>query len=51
MVLIAVNYRAHRGGGALLAIGVTLVAIGVNEVVWAGDLFTMSVSAADCLVP
>lgn len=55
IVLLAVALRNHRQRfvGALLAVAVVVIASGVgiavNELIWAGQLFSMSASQADCL--
>ncbi|MGZ0712563.1 hypothetical protein ACWPKO_29920 (plasmid) [Coraliomargarita sp. W4R53] len=52
LVLVGVNYRARRGTGALVALAVvffaTGIGIGVNELLWGGDLFAMSTGSATC---
>jgi hypothetical protein len=52
LLLIGIKYRSPRRMGILVAVAAVLVAsalgIVVNELLWTGDLFTMSAGAAQC---
>jgi len=52
LMLISARYHASRARGAVLALVVIVVAsavgIAVNELLWTGELFTMSAENAQC---
>lgn len=53
LLLIGVKYRSPRRVGILFAVvaflGASALGIAVNELLWSGQLFTMSADAAQCL--
>jgi len=54
LLAIGTRYHRRRGRGAVLAVIAVMVAsavgIGVNELLWMGELFTMSAENAQCSV-
>lgn len=52
LLLIGARYHSPRSRGILLALGVVAAAsalsIGLNELLWMGDLFAMSAAHAGC---